>query len=140
MVALPLFDVVLSADDGTTRPLKVAAELVQSALEEIRHIKNLDENLAPADPSHFDCQTVALIRRMYEDWARSVEELLDRVAQLDRRLGTVANIGSLRDSYGRTRAMLSIPLERLQRDNLTVATARGLSTEEARRELRLGNH
>jgi hypothetical protein len=54
MVALPLFDVVLSSDDGTTRSAKVAAELVQSALEEIRHIENLDESLAPAEPSDLD--------------------------------------------------------------------------------------
>jgi len=62
MVALSLLDVVLSGADGADRSVKVVVEVIQSALNEIRHIERLDESLAPADPSNFDRPTVSLVR------------------------------------------------------------------------------
>lgn len=51
MVALPLFDVVLSFNQSPARSAAVADELAKSALDDIHHIENLDEGLAPSDPS-----------------------------------------------------------------------------------------
>jgi len=137
MVALPLFDVVLSSGQEPQRSAKVAAELIQSALGEIRHVQNLDESLAPQDPAHFDRQTVALLRGMYEDWARQAEGLLERIAPLERRCGPIEGAQALRDAHGRTRAMLSIPLDRLERAHKDAVEGRTSPVEEVRRELRL---
>src|SRR5438067_8581014 len=134
MVALPLFDAVLS-ERQPERSAKVAAELIRSALGEIRHIENLDESLAPGDPSQFDRQTVALLRGMYEEWARQAEALLDRVAPLER-AGPIAGAEALRDAQGRTWAMLSIPLDRLERSHKDAVEGRTIPVEEVRRELR----
>jgi hypothetical protein len=139
MLALPLFDIVLSGDTGMERSTKVAAELIESALGEIRHIENLDESLAPSDAAEYDRQTVALVRGMYEEWARSVEGLLDRMDRLEHRQGPLRGADALRAAHGRTCAMLSITLERLERD-YQLAQSPGVPIEEVRRELRLGTH
>jgi|SRR6185437_8718137 len=139
MLALPLFDVILSRDAGIERSTKVAAELIESALGEIRHIENLDESLAPSDATEYDRQTVALVRGMYEEWARSVEGLLDRIDRLEHRHGSLPGADALRDAHGRTCAMLNISLERLERD-YHLAQSPGVPIEEVRRELRLGTH
>ena len=138
MVALPLFDAVLS-ERQPERSAKVAAELIRSALSEIRHIENLDEKLAPADSTQFDRRTVALLRGMYEEWARQAEELLDRVGPLER-TGPIAGAEELRNAHGRTRALLSIPLDRLERSHKDAVQGRTVPAEEVRRELRLGIH
>lgn len=139
MVALPLLDIVLSFHEGD-RSARVAAELVQSALEELRHIENLDESLAPADPSNFDRQIIAILRGMYEDWARTTEGLLERVARIEHCGTPVAAADALRDAHGRTRAMLSISLDRLEQGHRAALKGQGVSIEEVRRELRVGTH
>lgn len=140
MVALPLFDIVLSFNESPARPAAVAAELVQSALEGIRHIGKLDEELAPADPSDFDRQTIALLRGMYEEWVRATEVLLERVDRFERSGTFVAESNGLRDAHGRTRAMLSISLDRLQEGHEAAVTGKGIPIQEIRRELRVGTH
>ena len=140
MVALPLFDMVLSSHANPGRAAGIAAELVQSALEDFRHIQNLDEGLAPADPSQFDRQTIALLRGMYEEWTRLAEALLERVDRLEKRGAPVAASDALRDAHGRTRAMLSISLERLEQGHRAAVEGKGIPIEEVRRELRLGTH
>jgi hypothetical protein len=138
MVALPLFDVILSAKDGPDRSQLVASELVQSALDEIRHIEKVDESLAPGESSKFDRQTVALVRGMYEDWSRAADALLDRVTRLERHSRAIPGAESLRDAQGRVRAMLSVSLDRLEEDHLDADGIRGIPIEEVRSELRLG--
>lgn len=140
MVALALFDMLLSSEQPPERSARVAAELIQSALSELGHIQNLDESLAAGDAPQFDRQTVALLRGMYEEWAHQTEALLDRVAQLERGSRTIVGAEALRDAHGRTRAMLSIPLDRLERSHGEAIAGRTVSAEEVRRELRLGIH
>jgi hypothetical protein len=140
MVALPLFDVVLSSERGRYRSSSVGAELVQSALSDIRHIEKLDESLAPADPSDFDRQTIALVRGMYEDWARQAEGLLERLARLEKSGQRVSGDDELQRAYGRTRAMLSIPLDQLESSHKDAVGGRAAPIEEVRRELRIANH
>lgn len=140
MVALALFDVVSSSGDGAVRLAAIAAELVQSAIEEIRHIEKLDEGLAPSDPSHFDRQTIALLRGMYEEWAMDAEALLERIARLEQTGSSIPASDLLRDAHGRTRAMLAISLDELEEGHRAAITGKGIPIEEVRRELRLGIH
>jgi len=140
MVALPLLDVVLSSDSDRHKSEEVAAELIQAALNDIRHIERLDENLAPADPTDFDRQTVAIMRGMYDDWARQTEGLLDRIAPLERTGRLIAGSDELRHAHGRTRAMLSISMERLERGHRDAVAGRAIPIEEVRRGLRSGTH
>ena len=140
MVALPLFDVLLSFNESPARSGTMAAELVQSALEDIRHIQNIDEGLAPSDPSHFDRQTIALVRGMYEAWVRAAEALLERIDRLEQSGTTVAASNSLRDAHGRTRAMLSLSLDQLEEGHRAAVGGKGIPIAEVRRELRVGTH
>jgi hypothetical protein len=140
MVALPLLDVVLSSDDGPARSANVAAELVQSALDEIRHIENLDESLSPSDPSGFDRQTIAALRGMYEEWVTAAEALLDRIARLEHTGASIPSSNALRDARGRTRAMLSLTLDQLEEGHRAAVAGKSIPIEEVRRELRVGTH
>lgn len=138
MVAIPLLDMVLS-DTHPERSAKVAAEMVRSALDEIHHIEKLDESLAPGEPDRFDRRTVALLRGMYEEWARQAEGLLERVARIAAQ-EPIAGAEALRDSIGRTRAMLSIPLDRIELAHRAAVEGRGIPAEEVRRGVRVGVH
>jgi hypothetical protein len=138
MVSMPLFDRILS-EDRMDNSAMVATELIQSALDDIRHIENLDESLAPDNRAKFDRQTVFLVHQMYEEWAKSTETLLDRLTGLERRQGPLAGSNDLRDAHGRVRAMLTISIDRLEEDH-RLAQMPGISVQEVRRELRLGTH
>lgn len=140
MVALPLFDIVLSSEESPHRSARVATELVQSALGELQHIENLDESLAPDEPSHFDRQTIAILRGMYEEWARTTEGLLERINKLEQHGTLVPASDALRDAHGRTRAMLSISLDRLEQGHRAAVEGRSTSIQEVRRGLRVGTH
>lgn len=137
MVALPLFDAVLSSGQGPGRAERVAIQLVQSGLSELADIQKLEDSVAPEDPLAFDRRTAAAIRDMYEAWAQAAEALLVRVATVERQAGMVANAEALRDALGRTRAMLSVSLDQAERGLRDIAQGRTVSGQEARRELRL---
>lgn len=139
MVSLSLLDVVIS-DAAAERSSAVAAQLVQSALSEYDRIKQLDGELAPRSNAEHDRHTAVLIRGMYEDWARQADALLDRVTRVQKRFGPVADSEKLGDMYGRTRAMLSVTLEQIERARRDVAEGRTIPMEEVRRELRLRTH
>jgi hypothetical protein len=136
MVALPLFDIVISSDRAE-RSVGVAARLVQGALADLRQIEMLEEGLAPAGLTQFDRQSVALIRGMYEQWANEARGLLDRAAQVGRRFGRVEGAEVLHDSLGRTLAMLSISIDDMETGSREILDGRMISGEEVRRELRL---
>jgi proline dehydrogenase len=138
MVALPLLDIVLSTSGEQDRSRRVASELVRSALDQIRHIESLDESLAPADGAPFDKQTVALVRKMYEDWARDVEGLLERIDPMEQQSGRVQSVDQLRHAHDRTRAMLSISLKELEQSHHDAIYGSRIPIKEVRRELRLG--
>jgi hypothetical protein len=137
MVALPLFDIVLSSSANRGRSADIAAQLVNSALGDLDQIEKLDESLAPEDPFSFDRQMAALVRGMYERWAQDAESLLERVGRVEKQIGAVAAAQRLRNAHGRTRAMLSISLEQVERGLQDVAKGRTMPMEEVRRELRL---
>lgn len=137
MVALPLFDVVLSSGQSDEKWPTIATQLIDSAMAELRQIERLDDSLSSQESLGFDRQTASLIRGMYERWAQDAESLLDRIDRVERRLGRVTGSGSLRDAHGKTRARLSISLEQIERGLKDVAEGRTIPVEEIRRELRL---
>jgi len=136
MVALPLFDVVMSSDRAE-RSVDVADRLVDGALADLRQIEALEEGLAPAGLTQFDRQTVALLRGMYEQWAHESRSVLDRVAQAERRFGKVKGGDTLRDALGRTLAMLSVSIDDMEASRREITEGRIVSAEEVRRELRV---
>jgi len=139
MVALPLLDAVLSTDVSPERSERVSTELIGAALGEIRHIQNLDESMALPDGDEFDAETAHVLRRMYADWAGQADALLERVSRIERGGRAIPGADRLRDAYGRTRAMLAVPLDRIQRDH-HAAQQPGIALGEVRRELRSGHH
>lgn len=136
MVALPLFDVVMSSDRAE-RAVDIAGQLAKGMLSELRQIQSIEESLAPAGLTSFDRPTAALIRGLYEQWAREAESLVDRIRQAQQRFGAVAHADALRDALGRTLAMLSVSLDDMEQGRREIAEGRVLSAEEVRRELRL---
>jgi hypothetical protein len=136
MVALPLFDVVISSESAD-RAIRVASRLASSALIERSEIQKLDDSLAPDDPIQFDRQTTALIRGMYEQWVHEAEALLDRIADVERRFGPVPGVEQLRHAHGKTMAMLSISLDAMEAGSRDLAEGRVHTLEEVRRELGL---
>lgn len=136
MVALPLFDVVLSSDRAE-RSVGVAAQLVDGALADLRRIQDLEEGLAPAGLTQFDRQSVALLRGMYEQWVHDAQSLLDRVAQAERRFAKVEGVDALRDKVGHTLAMLSVSIDDMEAGRRDILEGRMMSGEEVRRELRV---
>ena len=140
MVALPLFDVILCSSDAADRSSKMAVQMIESALSELRQIEKIDQSLAPPDPLHFDRETAALIRGMYEKWVGETEALLDRIDQVEKRFGRLTSSESLRDAAGRTRAMLSISLDDMEAARRQIREGRLAPVGEVRRELRIGVH
>ena len=137
MVALSLFDVVLSDDDKLERFPAVAEQMIQSALAELAQIRQLDKTLLPVKPEAPDRTTLTLVRGMYEEWARNSDALLNRVEQLQKRSGKISGWEELRDAHGRTCAMLSVTIEAMEEGRRDIAEGRIVSGEEVRRELRL---
>src|SRR4051794_14418094 len=99
MVALPLLDVVMSSDQSG-RSIRMASELVDAAMSELRSVHKIEETVAPASLVSFDRPTAAMIRGLYEQWAHETESLLERITQAERRFGTVPSAEGLRDALG----------------------------------------
>lgn len=137
MVALPLFDVVISSGRAD-RAVQMAGQLAEAALGELRQIQVIEEGLAPAGLANFDRATVALIRGMYEQWAHQAQSLLDRIVQAERKFGAVPRAQALQDALGRTLAMLSVSLDDMEAGRRELMEGRVVSGEEVRRELRMG--
>ena len=140
MVALALLDFVLSSDPPFERSEQLLAQLVEAAVDDLRRVEQLDDSLSPSDPTHFDRQTAALIRGLYDQWAREAEALLDRIDSFERRSGRATSANTLRDKHGRVRAMLSIPLEHVEEARRQLAAGQAIPLSEVRRELRSGVH
>ena len=140
MVALPLFDTVLSSEQSPERSARVAAQIIDSALSELEQIEKIDRSLAPENPLQFDRHTVGLLRNLYEQWVRDAQGLLDRIETLEERWGAVSGAQRLRDAHGRTMAMLSISLKDMEEARRQIAEGRLTPIEEVRRELRLKVH
>lgn len=132
-----MLDAVLSPGQAPERSTRIATHLVRFALDELAQIERLDENLAPEDPLQFDRPTVAWVRGMYERWADEAESLLARVDEIERHSSQIAGAATLRDAHGRTRAMLSVSLDELEKGGRDIAEGRAVPMEEVRRELRL---
>ena len=140
MVTLPLLDAVMNSQQTSSRSGRVVAQLIEFALKDLEQVEKLDESLSPSEPSQFDRQMAALVRGLYDQWAREAEALLDRIASLERRAGQIAGSEALRDAHGRIRAMLSISLDDLEESRRQLASGRTVPIAEVRRELRLGIH
>jgi hypothetical protein len=132
-----MLDAVLPPGQAPERSTRIATHLVRFALDELAQIERLDENLAPEDPLSFDRPTVAWVRGMYERWAEEVASLLARLDEVETESGAISGAGALRDAHGRTRAMLSVSLDQLERGARDIRDGRTTPIEEARRELRL---
>ena len=136
MVALPLFDVVMSSGRAEGA-MKMAGELVEGAIGELHRIQRIEEDIAPAGLTNFDRAAVALIRGMYEQWVYEARSLMDRLGQARQKLGDVSRSEELRDALGRTLAMLSVSLDDMEAGRKDLLEGRVHSAEEVRRELRL---
>jgi hypothetical protein len=139
--AIPLLDLLrASAARGGNRAKKqlsdIAARLVASAMDDYRHVDGLDRGMASEDPQAFDRDAAVVIRRLYDEWASQAETLLDRVLPLERSGVSIAGASELADAVGRTRAMLSVSLDNLDRAEDQLRRGEVKSVEEVRRELR----
>ena len=103
-------------------------------------IERLDDSLAPADPLQFDRGTAQLLRDEYERWVVQSESLINRVDQLEPRLGKIPDAQRLRDVCGKTRARLSVSIDQMEQSMRALAQNRLVPSQEVRRELRLPVH
>jgi hypothetical protein len=143
--AISLLDLLRStAARGSARAKRqlseVAAKLVASAMDDYRHVDELDRSMANQDPQAFDQEAAVVIRRLYNEWASQAEALLDRVLPLEHSGVSVARATELVDAVGRTRAMLSVSLSDLDRAEQQLQRGEVKPVEEVRRELRLKSH
>lgn len=143
-VALPLLDALRASAATGKQPAaveqstQIAEEFVAAALDEYRHIEALDR--VPDEASFvFDRQTAVLLRQMFADWATHAEALLDRLGPNDSAGAEVKGVDELSRALGRTRAMLSVTLEDLDRAAEQLRTGKTHSLEEVRREVRSGS-
>src|SRR4051794_7852303 len=104
MVAFPLRDTALLPEGNLDISRDVASQLIASAFVEIEQISKLDSTLIPDSKAAMHRPTVALVRGMYEEWARQAELLLERIERLQRRTGKIEGYERLTDEHGRTRA------------------------------------
>lgn len=140
MVTLAVVDEALSSDPTVDYAPALASQLVESAMTDLREIERLDKKILPLGRP-FDRQKVALVREMYNDWAEQTCSLLERISRLEMKAGlTVTGAEDLRDSVGRTRAMLSISLDAMEESERELAEDKVVSLEEVRRELRARSH
>lgn len=142
-IALPLFDVLRSAADagavdksGAVGRMTIVAEhFVSAALDEYRHIRALDE-VPDGLPYVFDRQVAILLRHMYDQWATHAEALLKRIVKVQTPDRPVKGAEELNLAIGRTRAMLTVTLDSLDRAEEQFRNGQTYSLEEVRRELR----
>jgi hypothetical protein len=140
MIALPLLDFAMSAPERIDAARTISAHFIESILADLGWIKKIDATLIPNSKAGLERPLAALVRGLYEDWARQAEGLLDRVEQLQARSKPIGGYESLRDAHGRTRAMLSISLEDMEQARRDLIEGRTVPAEEVRRELRVGVH
>ena len=136
MVAPAFFDAVFPDNQHSERSARIAEELIESSLSQITHLRRLDESLAPADPKSFDRRTIALLREMYERWAQDAEGLLIQLEAVQQRRVHIPRLEELKNAHGRTRAMLAISLDDLERGHREAVAGRTTPIGEVRRELR----
>lgn len=142
-IDLPLFDVLRSSAsrrarhtglDADERFLSIVEQFVAAALAEYRHIDFLDRSARSHAEDPFDRQTAALLRQRYDRWAADAEALLERITPAMR----VPGVRDLEDAVGRTRAMLSVSLDAIDRAAEQVKRGESIPLAEVRRELRDG--
>jgi glycerol-3-phosphate dehydrogenase len=148
MVALPLFDIVLSSlsssnecrtTDATMSHLAAVAECaVASSLADLAHLRGFDACLSPADAADVDPTTSDSLRALYDQWVRDADALLERISQSERLGATVVNAERLRDELMRERTLLGITRNDIESARCRFNDGRSYTLEEVRRELRLG--
>lgn len=136
MVALPLLDVVL-ASDRAERSIEIARQMIDNALLDLRQIQMMEDSLAPAGLTHFDRQTVTILRGMYEHWVDEARPILHRLNETAKRFGKIERVDELRDALGVTLAMLSISIDDMEAGTREIAEGKVITSEEARRAIRL---
>jgi hypothetical protein len=148
MSGLSLFDALLgSAEDGggsassgsLERMQHMAERLIEGVKTDLKELETLDSDLATSDPEKFDMQVAAILRGMYDQWAREAEGVLERVSLVKRMGGKVGGAEELRDQHGRVRAMLSVTLKDLAEARRQLQQGRTHSLEEVRRVIRSRN-
>lgn len=113
-----------------------AGALIDFSLAEHEQIAGLDVKLGRLALRYTDWQGAYAIRYLYEQWADRAEELLRRVRSLGLHRVLAEQWEKLLDVVGRTRAMLSISLDSLERADEQIRNGDVISIEEVRRELR----
>jgi hypothetical protein len=133
MSGLALFDLAASSAKSDSTLLDVAKSWVDSLLSEVRYIRALD--VALAQPT-FDPKLAALLRGMYEEWARAAQIAEERLLRLTRAGHAIQGFAELRDQHGRVCAMLQVTVEGVEESRRQIAAGHVIPAEELRRELR----
>src|SRR6266566_6390256 len=120
MSGLSLLDVLLygganSSDatvnaTGIERVGNVAQGLIDGARNDLLELEKLDSAVAADEQDGLGVQVAAILRGMYDEWARQAEAVLDKVSIVTEMGVVLRGIEELRDAHGRTRAMLSVTL------------------------------
>lgn len=127
---------ITSAARDNSELIEKAGALIDFSIAEHERIKALDLKLGRLALRYTDRQGAGAIRNLYEQWAYRAEELLERVHGLGLHRALAEQWGRLQDAVGMTRAMLSIPLDSLERADEQIRRGEVVSLEEVRRELR----
>jgi hypothetical protein len=111
---------------------------VDELLAEYRDLRAVDEQVGAArGDGPFDREMALALQGAYEDWAYRADAMLKRLDRLERQGRHVSGSDALRDSHGRTMAMLSVSLDDLEAAEMEAERGEVISGEELRRELQL---
>jgi hypothetical protein len=117
----------------------VADTVVESALADLRTIRELDRDLAAPAPGEagapdepFDEDLARSMRHLYETWAQDAERLLARVADVVAGGRQVRGVQQLGHEHGRVMAMLSVSLEDIAEGKRQLAEGHGVPAGEVR--------
>ena len=118
--------------------LHFANELVDAALDELRHIQALDI-CGPTGKWRrlYVRETEAQLRLLYERWLEQAEPLFERARAMLRASRNIKRFDELMDAIGLTKAHLATTLEDIERGRAQARSGAAVSLEEYRRELRV---
>ena len=119
--------------------LALARQMLESSLLAIRHLH--EQDLALGREGGEDLGVAVVLRRMYEEWAQSAEQVMRRVKDVARTApggdALAVDLERLGDEYGRVRALLSVSLESVAEARAQLARGEGMSPQEVRDALHL---
>lgn len=142
-LATPLLDLLSpaditaeSGDEGAVSPVEAARSLMMLSMANYVALRQFDQAMGGLALDRRNRPAALAMRGLYEQWSTQAEELLGRLRQLGLRNFAGADFECLATAVGRTRAMMSVTLESLDRADEQIRTGQTFTLEEVRRELR----